>query len=321
MPKIAFWDNCLCERGTTVALYDYAYYNRALLGNESIILYNTTRKENVDKVIEKFSNEFQVFGVSDFSKVDAILLEQKCDIFYIIKGGGNEGQVSKVCKTVVHCVFNYSQPHGDVYAGVSNWIHGGNGLNGNRSFPVVPHMVHLPDNNRNLRERLGIPEDATVYGRHGGYEQFDIPFVHRAVYETALQNKNIYFIFVNTATFCPRLPNIIHLSKIIDLNEKAEFINTCDAMLWARQQGESFGLSIAEFSIKNKPVLVTKTNTPGDVAHIHLLKDKGIWYNQDNLKYILTHFNRAQSLHMDWNAYKEYTPEKVMEIFKKVFID
>ena len=319
MPKIAFWDNCLCERGTTVAIYDYAYYNRALLGNESIILYNTTRKENVDKVIEKFSNEFQVFGVSDFSKVDAILLEQKCDIFYIIKGGGNEGQVSKVCKTVVHCVFNYSQPHGDVYAGVSNWIHGGNGLNGNRIFPVVPHMVHLPDNNRNLRERLGIPEDATVYGRHGGYEQFDIPFVHRAVYETALQNKNIYFIFVNTATFCPRLPNIIHLSKIIDLNEKVEFINTCDAMLWARQQGESFGLSIAEFSIKNKPVLVTKTT--GDVAHIHLLKDKGIWYNQDNLKYILTHFNRAQSLQMDWNAYKEYTPEKVMEIFKKVFID
>jgi hypothetical protein len=39
-----------------------------------------------------------------------------------------------------------------------------------------------------------------------------------------------------------------------------------------------------------------------------------------NLKYILTHFNRAHSQQMDWNAYKEYTPEKVMEIFKSVFI-
>ena len=28
--KIAFWDNSLSERGTTVALYDYAYYNKKL---------------------------------------------------------------------------------------------------------------------------------------------------------------------------------------------------------------------------------------------------------------------------------------------------
>ena len=28
MVKIAFHENCLCERGTTVSLYDYAYYNK-----------------------------------------------------------------------------------------------------------------------------------------------------------------------------------------------------------------------------------------------------------------------------------------------------
>ena len=36
MVKIAFHDNQLCERGTTVSLYDYAYYNKHYLGNESI---------------------------------------------------------------------------------------------------------------------------------------------------------------------------------------------------------------------------------------------------------------------------------------------
>jgi hypothetical protein len=41
MVKIAFWDNGLGERGTTVALYDYAHFNEVLLGNKSIILYNT----------------------------------------------------------------------------------------------------------------------------------------------------------------------------------------------------------------------------------------------------------------------------------------
>jgi len=326
MVKIAFWDNCLCERGTTTALYDYAYYNEKILGNESIIMYNTTRVETVAEVVDKFQQHFKVFGVPHFSMVDKILSEEKCDIFYIIKAGDNEGQISLVCKTVVHCVFNYSQPHGNVYAGVSNWINGGNGINGNSIFPVVPHMAYLPDTDKNMRIELGIPEEAIVYGRHGGYGQFDILYVQRIVYDVALNNPNIYFLFLNTAKFCPDLPNIIHLGKIIDLEKKTEFINTCDAMLWAREGGESFGLSIAEFSVKNKPILVTNSKNEfglnkGDIAHIHLLKDKGIWYDETNLKNILLNFNKEEMSKKDWNAYTDYTPEKVMQIFKKVFID
>jgi len=72
MVKIAFWDNCLCERGTTVALYDYAYYNKYLLNNESIIMYNTTRPENDYDVIEKIKKEFDVYGVLNFMYVDDI---------------------------------------------------------------------------------------------------------------------------------------------------------------------------------------------------------------------------------------------------------
>jgi hypothetical protein len=109
------------------------------------------------------------------------------------------------------------------------------------------------------------------------------------------------------------MPNIIHLGKIIDLDEKVEFINTCDAMIWGRSDGETFGLSMAEFSIRNKPVITTKCGANG---HLHLLKEKGIWYNQINLKYILTNFNRVESQKMDWNAYKEYTPEKVMKYLR-----
>ena len=37
--------------------------------------------------------------------------------------------------------------------------------------------------------------------------------------------------------------------------QKVKFINSCDAMLHARSLGESFGLSCAEFAIKNKPIL------------------------------------------------------------------
>jgi len=54
MVKIAFHDNQLCERGTTVSLYDYAYYNKHYLGNESIIMYYGNDHRNVPEVIEKF---------------------------------------------------------------------------------------------------------------------------------------------------------------------------------------------------------------------------------------------------------------------------
>jgi len=321
--KIAFWDNCLNERGTTLSLYNYAYFNKKLLGNESIILYNKSRGDSVDEVVENFKKEFMVFGVKSFKVVDYILYKENCDMLYIIKAGENEGQISNIKKTVVHCVFNCNSPHGTIYSAISPYIKGYN-----RNVPVVPHMINLPDHNNNMREELNIPEDAIVYGRYGGADSFDISYVHPIVYNVAKENPNIYFVFMNTNRFCDELPNIIHVPATIDLNKKVSFINTCDAMLWARSIGESFGLSIAEFSSKNKPVVATpnlKLNPNVDKAHIYFLGKKGIWYNEDNLYKVLTTFitkeNKAEIASMDWNVFKEYTPEKVMKIFKKVFID
>ena len=301
MVKIAFWGNGLCERGTTVAMYDYAYYNKTILGNESIIIYDTTANENVNSVIQKCQKEFIVIGVNNFSLVDNILIETESDILYIIKGDDNDGRVSKVVKTCVHCVFHCREPHGSVYAAISPYL-----KNYNSNIPVVPHMINLPENTESMRDELNIPNNAIVYGRYGGYDQFDIDYVHEIVYKVASKFSNIYFLFANTKIFCGKLPNIIHLNKIIDLNKKVKFINTCDAMLHARNMGESFGLSIAEFSTKNKPIVSTpnfKLNPDVDVSHIYCLGHKG------EIKYKY------------WNAFKEYTTEKVMKIFENIFIN
>ena len=314
MVKIAFWDNGLGERGTSVALYDYAHFNETVLGNESIVLFNTSHYSNKDTVIKKFTDRFNVYGVDNWSKVDNILQNEKVNILYIIKAGDWDGQISNVCKTVVHCVFYCSYPHGNIYSSISPWV-----TNNNGRFPVVPHIISLPEHNRNMRMKLNIPENAIVYGRHGGYNQFDIDYVQKIVYDVAKNNKNTYFLFVNTKPFCEELPNIIHLSMIIDLNEKTEFINTCDAMIWGRSDGEVFSLSQGEFSIKNKPIICTSSLYYN--GHKELLKDQAIWYNENNLKDILIHFNKEENSKLDWNAYKEYTPENVMKIFKEVYID
>jgi len=51
-----------------------------------------------------------------------------------------------------------------------------------------------------------------------------------------------------------------------------------------------------------------------------LLGDKGLYFDgPQKLLDILTSFRYDPS--QDWNAYKEFTPEKVIQKFKKVFLD
>jgi hypothetical protein len=316
MIKIAFWDNQLCERGTTIALYDYAYYNQKIFDNKSYIFYDKNNINNNEEVIKKFTKEFVVIPVDSFSEVDIYLKELDIRILYNIKEGGNDGKISKYANNVIHCVFSCREPHGEVYSSISKYV-----SHYNDNIPVLPHIVHLPYHEENMKKILNIPDDATVFGRHGGKGQFDIQFVQQVVYQIAKANPNIYFLFVNTNEFCEKLPNIIHLDAIIDLHLKRKFINTCDAMLWGRSDGESFGLSIAEFSICNKPVIACNV---GYNAHVEILKDKGFWYAnpQDLINIIATIVTTDKKLLQShvWNAYKEYSPEKVMNTFYKLAI-
>tara|TARA_B000000477_G_scaffold93550_1_gene80571 strand:- start:2879 stop:5482 length:2604 start_codon:yes stop_codon:yes gene_type:complete len=313
MVKLAFHDNCLCERGTTISVYDYAYYNKYYLGNESIIMYIGNDNRNVPEVIEKFKKEFKLCPYNDWNKeADNILLNNKCDILYMQKAGCWDGKISSVCKNIIHCVFNTNYIHGDVYGKISNSF--------GKEAPVVNYMVNLPNINTNMRKKLNIPDDAFVLGRHGGNTQFDIEYVHSVINEIANNNQNIYFLFVNTNKFCIECKNIIHLDKIIDLNEKTEFINSCDVMIHARKMGETFGASISEFSIRNKPIITSKM---GDIAHINILKDKCFIYHDDiSLRNIILQlYNTKNTLkNNDWNMYKFYTPHNIMDEFNEKFI-
>ena len=169
-----------------------------------------------------------------------------------------------------------------------------------------------------MRNELNIPDNAVVFGGYGAEENFDIKFVQEIVYKVARENKDIYFLFANFRRFCNPIENIIHLPMITDAEDKVKFINTTDAMLWARSTGETFGQAIAEFSYNNKPVIASKC---GDLCHVHLLGEKGIWYNDNTLHDILVTFNPRVESAKDWNAFREYTPDKVMNTFNDVFLN
>jgi hypothetical protein len=177
--------------------------------------------------------------------------------------------------------------------------------------------VELPNSNDDFRDELCIPKDAIVFGRYGGLHEFNINMVHNTIKDFVNRDDtNSYFLFMNTNHFYEH-PRIIYLDKNVDLLYKAKFINTCDAMIHARQIGESFGLSIAEFSQKNKPILTCKC---GDLEHIRILGEKAILYNSK--EELLDKFQNMRAIihsKNDWNAYSLYSPEYVMGLFQTIF--
>lgn len=315
--NVGFWSNQLCERGTEVAMFDYAFYNQSLLHNKSFVFFERHNPNNHARAIQKFTSHFQVYGVDHFEDIEDLLIKLRITHLYVCKSGENDRKVSKNAVNLVHCIFNCSEPHGEIYAALSPFIRGYTS-----NTPVLPYMVSIPSHiTDDRRFDLNIPPHAVVFGGYGGKESFNIPFVHNVVYNVAKSNPNIYFLFANFTPFCEPLHNIIHLPTIIEPTDKVSFINTCDAMLWARPDGETFGLAIGEFSTMNKPIIATKL--AGDrynKAHVHILGNKALWYHDaSSLRSILLSFDKNAAKHKDWNAFKQYTPVHVMSIFNRTF--
>lgn len=317
MVKIAFHTPLFCVRGTSVAIWDYAHYNEEILKNQSVIILPEEGifKSDVQATVH-FASRFSILTYKK-GELDNILKEEKCDILYCIKYGKNDEIYSKQIKTVIHCVFDMSEPHGDIYAGVSNAI----AKKFNKEL-FVPHMIGLkPENNGNLRNALKIPDNAIVFGRYGGQDTFNILFCWRVIQEILDIRKDIFFLFINTPQNVVH-KNIFYLSNIVENKDKNIFIETCDAYLECGTLGHSFGLAIGEFSVHNKPIIAYKSEELWNTSHIEILGNKGIYYeNQKEFYNILNNFNPNDYKNKDLNCYKDYSPEKVMQIFKKVFID
>jgi len=286
----------LGERGTVTALFDYAYFNQKINGNKSIIFYDINLNYNA---IEKFKKEFEVKTID---KIDDSCL----DYFYNIQY--NNKPFKCKAKTLTHVVVEIDKKYPlENVATVSQWVKGTD-----ERVPCVPHMINLPKTTEKLKQINGI-----VFGRYGGFDEFNIPFVHEAIKEILSERNDIYFLFANTKPFYNH-PRVIYLELIIDLEDKVKFINSCDAMIHARLEGETFGLSIAEFSSCNKPVITSRSLV--DNAHIELLGEKAIIYDsKEQLKQIF--LVPKEQLMGDWNAYQDYTPEKVMKKFNQVFLN
>ena len=316
--KIAFHSEIIDVRGSCVAIYDYANYNEILLNNKSVIvvpLDSITQNRNDDIAVTKFMQRFQVYFYKDKDDLENFISD--CDILYTIKFGKNNNLFSTKIKTVVHCVFDMTEPHGDIYAGVSEQI-----ADKFNQRLWVPHMIGLRPSlsKENLRKQYNIADTAIVFGRFSGHDTFNIDFVHHSIEKIVNERDDIYFLFANTPIFYKH-KQIIYLSKIVDDIDKNKFISTCDAHLECSNFGQSFGLNIGEFSVNNKPIICYNGWT-WNQSHFKILKDKAIKFATEEEFYnIITSFNAKDYEDKDMNCYKNFTPEIVMKQFKEIFID
>jgi hypothetical protein len=303
---IAFHSNQLSVRGTEVALYDYAHYFEKLYSGRSIIITPKISQGHDARAASRFAQRFPVFPYESKDELDSILNREKVELLYSIKAGFKDGPETKVCRSVVHAVFPHFEPHGDVYAYISGWLSTEmQALNKDSSLmPYVPHIVTLKDEEGDLRSGLKIPSEAIVFGRYGGPESFDIPFVRELLSLIVSRRPDIYFLFANTPAFCEVHPQIIHLDAF------------CDESLHARHRGETFGLSVAEFAVRNRPVFTWKGSY--EKAHIEYLGERAILYEtvEDlalSLLSFVPHKSNGKCL------YTEFTAENVMKKFMQVF--
>jgi hypothetical protein len=319
--RLFFHCNQLSVRGTEVATYDYAYYNQTLLNNESVVVYPKDSPSNNPLAVEKFSKQFELIAYDRFSDVEGILAKRKADAMYVMNSGFFDGIVSHTVPNLIHAVFPVwpNQRYGDVYAFISNWL---SKECANDRLPFVPYIVSLPGvgTATTLRDDLGIPADAFVVGCVASRQSFDIPFVKAAVRQAVERRLDLYFVFLNIDSFADH-ERMRFLPAQTDMEFKAKFIATCDAMLHARKRGETFGLACAEFSIANKPVL-TYAYSP-EVNHLEVLGEKAIVYRgQKELARWLLNADRNELSRGDWDAYsKDYAPVPVMGRFRAVFLD
>lgn len=345
MKKVLFQAEGLGYRGVTNSMRDYADYNEKILGNKSVIIFDketietTFSPESTDlNVLKSLQQRFEVFGYSSEEELNDFA--KQFDIVYTQRSGIIHPPEITSTPTALHVVFKNYAPYANKNACISEWLSDyiyekcsnpetlkevdrreGRDIP-IQKLPFVPYIVDLPPADpikvQELKDKLGIPAGNFVFGRHGGFFEFDLPFVKEAIIDLLKTRNDITFVFLNTKQFYDH-PNIKYMDPIFDQQEKSNYIAMCDAMIHGRDMGETFGLAIAEFLFHNKPVM--SWGGGNDRNHVRMLEQTGLCYTTQSVGQMILDVRDGKYNHVNFKQIVEaYTPENVMAKFNEVFL-
>jgi hypothetical protein len=318
---LGFHSKQLTERGTEVAMFDYALGAKALLGHDVRVFIPRARTV-IPEVKRRFEEHFDVVLYDSPDEIS-------CDALVVMKRG-RPGKVTKTIPELNHAFADVNEPHGHRFAALSDWLartaqHELRLPRGRvlrvpklRKPDVIPYIVTLPEVEEDMRAELGIPDDAVVFGRHGGVGTFGVEFVRNAIRAVVAERRDAWFVLVNVERFVDN-DRVLHVPLLVDRADIRRFVNTCDYMLHAHATGETFGLAPAEFGYVGVPVL-TYLDSPR-LAHVDFLRDGlllGYRSHDELVRYLTTLERRTAPVPNDIREL--FSPERVMATFDEVFL-
>lgn len=353
MTKIIMVTDAISIRGDSINLENYATILRKYYGIESIIAYNPSNLSNSSQRIREIQgNEIRV--ETYFSESELVSISRNFDAThgYFAADGRYFPRWIPGIKHLNHAVFRFFEPYGDKYAYVSEWLHKyanrkrisrtGSELENvyaisdspyrvNKEMKTgwVPHTV-LPkfESGSEFRKKYNISNDVFLVGRIGGFKTFSDPEAKKAICELLESNKDIIFCFANTEKFVHH-KNAIFLEEVDELG-KWQFYDACNLLLNCRISGESFGFTIVEPLMINKPVLAPSIlrNRLMDQNQISILKYQGLLYHSRmHLKYLILNYKKHHYSSEVYNSKRfsklveQYNGESVAERFVEFFLD
>lgn len=316
--NIAFYIDEMNFRGVANSTYEYALNNIKILKNSSIIFYNKNNFRNKKEVIKKFKNNFNVIGVRKFNEINRYKKKLKIEYLYTQKSGVKDSWISDEIKTLVHSVYpqKLNQRHGFSYAYISEWL---SHNFSNNKIAFVPYITEKKKIINNLKKKYKISNNKLIFGCHGGESSFDMMFVQNCLLNVVKKRKDIIFLFLNIKKFCNH-PQIKFIKGTSNEIEKKKFINTCDAMIYGRSLGESFGLACSEFAMQNKKIISYRFNR--HLSHKYNIPSKYFveYESYKSLRNILLNYKK-NIFQIKYNCkYKKYNTKNVMKIFDRVFL-
>ena len=342
---LAFRDNALCERGTTLSLFDYAdAWERLACGVAYVSAQDDSCPQGASTLSRfeaRFPGRVALTRDAAWPRVaDFVAATGVVGLYQQMAGASWATNVWPPCaaRMMVHAVFDAKDPHGDAYAAISPTLARPPGTD------AVQYIVAQPPpgvDPAGLRAALGIPpkggaaDDTVVWCRHGGYGSMSLQWARDALCELLRRERaratRPWFVLLNTAPLecagdVSAYGRVRYRPATTSREEVFTFLATCDACVHARLDGESFGLAVAECSRAGLPVLTSGVRVADGDHHLNALGSLALLYH-DGEGLIRAITSATPAVRDGWRAaagayralYNSSQPEAAMVQFIRVF--
>jgi glycosyltransferase involved in cell wall biosynthesis len=291
-------------------------------GINTIPVYVESKEANISPYVWNNTNFWDLFD------------ESKYDVIQTARGGYPEYPFNLINRTKIldgiHSDSGEDKSNIEKAILISKWQANKWASNGGniKKAVVIPNLVSVPNKFKsNLREKLGIPEDAFVYGFHQRNDPNIFSPISLYAYSN-ISNKNNHFILLGGSDRHRELSNKLNLDNIhfidfsSDQNLIHNFLGAIDVYAHSRVDGEVCSVAMIEAMYHGKPIITH----PGTISMGHAEQIEGcgyMAYSIEDYSDKLMEIENSKDLYLEMssNTANKYFEKYSYDFVKKQIVD